>query len=128
MHRMGVNARHDLLHAEHPAIHLLAHIAYVRAAAGYVLVLLEAVLLVLVHLFIGSRPCHLGAYQPLGSRLLILNSPPQHSRVLSLDKPDLDEAVDATSQDILGHPYRVAECSIVEGCLHPLMMRLAPAT
>ena len=29
------------------------------------------------------------------------------------DKPDhLDEAVDATSQDILGHPYRVAECSI----------------
>ena len=59
---------------------------------------------------------------------LSLNFPSQHSWGLSLDKPDLNEAVDATSQDILGHPYRVAECSIVEGCLHPLMMRLAPAT
>lgn len=59
---------------------------------------------------------------------LSLNFPSQHSLGLSLDKPDLDEAVDAISQDILGHPYHVAECSIAEGCLYPLMMRLASAT
>lgn len=54
MHKWGIDARHDLLHAEHLAVHLLVHLVHVSASALYVLVLLEAVTLVLAHIGIVS--------------------------------------------------------------------------